>query len=182
MRRLPLVLILLLLHGCTGAVPPEIHGPRPESAAPPAPWLQPRLRAGELPEAFFSEWRRAEIRDSCAPLAPASLGAGEGATPRAANFSGGWGVAYDLPDLRSAFGIAGTGTTPSEPIYSGWPFRLEWSDGSSAGYGPEGGTGPNQLAYLRVQGQECLYNVWSRLGREHLEFLLSQLRFLDPGR
>lgn len=181
MRRLPLVL-LLLLNACAGAAPPESSGPQPENAAPPAPWQQPHLRAGEVPDVFLLQWRQAENRSSCAPLAPASLGAGQGATPRAAIFSGGWGVAYDLPNLRSAFGIAGTGATPSEPIYSDWPFHQEWSDGSSAGYGPEGGTGPNQLAYLRVQGQDCLYNVWSRLGREHLEYLLSQLRFLDLGR
>ncbi len=52
------------------------------------------------------------------------------------------------------------------------------ADGSSAGYGPEGGTGPSDLAYLRIQGQECLYNVWSRLGRAHLEHLLESLRFV----
>ena len=52
------------------------------------------------------------------------------------------------------------------------------ADGSTAGYGPEGGTGPAQLAYLRIAGQGCLYNVWSRLGRAHLEQLLGALRFV----
>ena len=32
------------------------------------------------------------------------------------------------------------------------------------------------LAYLRVEGQDCLYNIWSRLGREHLEELIHELR------
>jgi hypothetical protein len=69
----------------------------------------------------------------------------------------------------------------ADPSYSEWPHWLRWSDGSSAGYGPEGGTGPNQLAYLTIAGQQCLYNVWSRLGRTHLEQLLRTLRFVDTA-
>ena len=92
--------------------------------------------------------------------------------------AGGWAVAYDRPDLRGAFGIAGSGTTAEGATYA-WPDTLRWADGSSAGYGPEGGTGPNQLAYLRIAGQGCLYNVWSRLGRAHLERLLAELRFVE---
>lgn len=100
------------------------------------------------------------------------------AEPRVAHFAGGWGVAYDLPELRSAFGVAGAGVDPGPDTYDEWPHQREWSDGSRAGYGPEGGQGPNQLAYLRVRGQSCLYNVWSRLGRTHLEALLDDLRFV----
>jgi hypothetical protein len=88
-------------------------------------------------------------------------------------------VAYDQPRLRSAFGVAGTGSRATDPSYDAWPHRRAWADGSTAGYGPEGGTGPNQLAYLRIQGQDCLYNVWSRLGQAHLEQLLESLRFVD---
>lgn len=154
---------------------------RDPSAGPRAPWTGPRLKAGEVPAVYLAEWRKAENRAGCAPIAPAALGAGAGATPRAASFSGGWGVAYDLPGRRSAFGVAGTGALAADSSYSAWPFHLDWADGGTAGYGPEGGTGPNQLAYLRIPGQACLYNVWSRLGREHLELLLSQLRFIDPG-
>ncbi|HEV2149721.1 MAG TPA: hypothetical protein VGR37_20140 [Longimicrobiaceae bacterium] len=131
-----------------------------------------------MPGVYVAEWRRAENRATCALIAPASLGPHGAARPRAANFGGGWGVAYDLPDLRSAFGVAGAGVSASGPSYSGWPHRREWSDGSTAGYGPEGGTGPRQLAYLRIPGQDCLYNVWSHLGREHLEQLLAELRFV----
>lgn len=147
------------------------------STSPPAPWSAAPI--SNVPEIYRTEWRRAENRDHCALLAFASLGEGEGATPRRANFSGGWAVAYDMKSVRSAFGIAGTGSKASDPAYSEWPHKRSWSDGSSAGYGPEGGTGPNQLAYLRVAGQDCLYNVWSRLGREHLESLLDQLRRVE---
>ena len=86
--------------------------------------------------------------------------------------------AWDVPGLRSAFGVAGTGVEPGPGTYDDWPHRVRWRDGSEAGYGPEGGTGPNQLAYLRVPGQRCLYNVWSALGRSHLEALLERLRFV----
>jgi hypothetical protein len=153
--------------------------PRPvPPAMSPAPWAGARLAADAVPAVFLAEWRKAENRATCAPIAPASLGEGAGASPRAATFSGGWAVAYDRPGLRSAFGVAGTGSRAADPAYDAWPHRRAWADGSGAGYGPEGGTGPNQLAYLRIQGQDCLYNVWSRLGRAHLEHLLDNLRFV----
>ncbi|HEX2211807.1 MAG TPA: hypothetical protein VHG93_29235 [Longimicrobium sp.] len=162
------------------AAPPSQTQPAPPPPSlRPAPWSGERLAAGAVPGVFAAEWRRAENRATCALVAPASLGEGAGATPRAATFSGGWAVAYDRPGLRSAFGVAGTGSRASDPSYDEWPHRRAWADGSSAGYGPEGGTGPNQLAYLRVQGQDCLYNVWSNLGRAHLEHLLENLRFVD---
>jgi len=128
---------------------------------------------------YRTEWQKAPNRATCALIAPRSLGEGAGAVPRRANFSGGWAVAYDRPGLRSAFGVAGTGSKASDPAYSDWPHARRWADGSSAEYGPEGGTGSNQLAYLRIAGQECLYNVWSRLGRAHLELLLEELRFVQ---
>lgn len=152
----------------------------PSPTTPPAPpWQQPGLDPDDVPAVFVEAWRQADNREQCAAIAPASLGSVNGATPRRATFGGGWGVAYDLPDLRSAFGVAGTGVRAADPSYSDWPHSRTWRDGSSAGYGPEGGTGPNQLAYLRITGQGCLYNVWSRLGREHLEQLLEQLRFVE---
>ena len=61
-------------------------------------------------------------------------------------------------------------------------FTSTWSDGSTAGYGPEAGTDPYELAYLRIAGQGCLYNVWSRLGQSHLVGLLSSIRFIDTRR
>lgn len=149
-----------------------------DEADSPAPWGQAALAAAQVPPVYLEQWRRAENRATCALIAPSSLGTGEGTAPRAATFSGGWAVAYDQPGLRSAFGVAGTGAPAAEPSYDEWPFSRRWADGSSAGYGPEGGSGPNQLAYLRIAGQGCLYNVWSRLGREHLEHLLAHLRFV----
>ena len=161
-------LLSLLLTACATA-------PLPRSA----PWRAAPLPRAIVPDVYLQQWEKAENRDTCAMIAPRAVGPeGEGATPRAANFSGGWAVAYDLPGVRSAFGIAGAGVKASDPSYDKWPYAYEWGDGSKVEYGPEGGQGPKQLAYVKIQGQECLYNVWSALGREHLELLLRELRFV----
>lgn len=169
--------------GSPSPAPPGVSPAPPPASAPalpPAPWAGAPLPQDRVAPHFLSEWRRAANREVCAPIAPAALGEGAGAVPRAATFSGGWAVAFDRAGVRSAFGVAGTGTSSApDPAEYRWPQRRSWADGSSAGYGPEGGTGPSELAYLRIAGQGCLYNVWSRLGREHLEFLLEQLRFVD---
>jgi hypothetical protein len=146
-----------------------------------APWREAPLSRTAVPAVYVTQWEKAENRATCALVAPRDLGEeGRGATPRAANFSGGWAVAYDLPNLRSAFGVAGAGLKADDPSYDKWPYVQQWDDGSRAEYGPEGGTGPNELAYVKIQGQQCLYNVWSRLGRSHLEHLLRELRFVTP--
>ena len=185
---------LLLAAACAGVrpVPPALPSaptppPAPTPVEPPArppPWAGAPLPAASVPAAYAAEWRKAANRATCAPIAPiapiapVSTEPYAAARPRAATFSGGWAVAYDLPDRRSAFGVAGAGVSAEGPSYSAWPHRIRWADGSTAEYGPEGGTGPNQLAYLRIPGQGCLYNVWSALGREHLEQLLAALRFV----
>jgi hypothetical protein len=173
-----LVLLAVSLAACSRTVSTGSPS-EPRVLLPPPPWSAPALRWNEVPAAYQAEWQKAANRRSCAAIAPRSLGEGTGARPRAATFSGGWAVAYDTPAIRSAFGVAGTGSKASDPAYSDWPFVRRWADGSSAEYGPEGGSGDNQLAYLRIVGQDCLYNVWSRLGREHLELLLDQLRFIQ---
>jgi hypothetical protein len=164
-----------LLAGCA----PQLEAAAPAAGAlPAAPWAGLPLRAAEVPSVHIGTWRAAENRVQCAPLAFAGLDPGSTGTARAATFSGGWGVAYDRPGLRSAYGVAGAGVLAADASYDNWPHRRSWADGSTAGYGPEGGSGPSQLAYLRIAGQGCLYNVWSRLGREHLERLLEAVRFV----
>ena len=166
----PLLAAVLLLSAACAATTPL---PRT------APWRYEPLSRTAVPSVYTEQWQKAENRDTCALIAPRSTGAaGAGATARPANFSGGWAVAYDLPDKRSAFGIAGAGVKASDPAYDKWPYAYDWGDGSKVEYGPEGGVGPNELAYLHIQGQDCLYNVWSALGREHLELLIRELRFV----
>ena len=163
----------------TTSAPMGGAGPAP---LPPAPWSAPALGSSSIPAVYLQVWRAADNRATCALLAPERLDPvlQQAATVRAATFSGGWGVAYDLPQTRSAFGVAGTGARAWDAnVYDGWPERRILSDSSRVGYGPEGGTGPNWLAYVRIPGQECLYNVWSRRGQAHLEELLGQLRFVE---
>jgi hypothetical protein len=170
-----LALIAVVISACATSQPsdpPATNQPRL------APWSAARLSHNTVSAVYHTEWSKAANRGTCALVAFANTGAGSGATARAATFSGGWAVAYDQAELRSAFGIAGSGSNASDQTYE-WPQRIEWSDGSHATYGPEGGTGPNELAYLRISGQGCLYNVWSRLGRAHLEQLLNNIRYVD---
>ena len=175
----PIALAIVLMATSCSSQPDTIGTPVPDPTPAPAPWQGNAVSAAAVPAVYLSEWQRAANRTTCAPVAFARLGAGAGATPRAATFSGGWAVAYDMEGQRSAFGIAGAGVEATSPSYNEWPYHRRWADGSTAGYGPEGGTGPNQLAYLRIAGQGCLYNVWSRLGREHLEYLLGEIRFIE---
>jgi hypothetical protein len=178
-----LQLLILVLSGAlacrSAAVPPATPSPPDERAT--APWSKAPLAPRDVPPVYVTVWRAAENRQHCALLAPARLSpdVASQARPRSATFSGGWAVAYDLPGERSAFGVAGTGASAwTGDVYDEWPERRVFADGSRVGYGPEGGTGPNWLAYVRIPGQDCLYNVWTRHGQGHLEQLLAELRFV----
>ncbi|MES2903364.1 MAG: hypothetical protein V4696_04185 [Pseudomonadota bacterium] len=150
-----------------------------------------------------AEWSKASNRTACSPLGLRS-DAKAGGTARAAIFSGGWAVAFDQPDRRSAYGFAGAGALPDDKLdftllvdrlAREWPYVRRWDagdnlpSGSAAGYGLEGfqdypagssGFGRRSVAYLRIPGQSCLYNIWSRLGRDHLELMLGELALLRP--
>ncbi|MFM6932511.1 MAG: hypothetical protein ACKOUT_09745 [Novosphingobium sp.] len=172
--------------------PPEHVGPEP-SATPTVP--DPAAVALTL-----HEWRLSQSPKLCGPLAFKQTG-DTSARVRRAEFSGGWGVAYDTPTTRSAYGVAGPGVIGTDRfgparqrarLARQWPLFRELDQfpaPSFAGYGVEGasaypkdnldGRGLNSVAYLRVRGQTCTYNVWSRLGRAHLEFLLENLVLID---
>jgi len=156
-----------------------------------------QLLAAEL---VREEWAKAENREICAPVAFLS-DAGARGTARRAEFSAGWAVAFDTPAQRSAYGVAGPGPVPAdmakaaqqaERLGAQWPYFTTLPNlptPAFAGYGVEGaedypsdnpgGRGLNSLAYVRVGGQKCTYNVWSRLGRAHLEALMVSLRILN---
>ena len=168
------------------------------------PWASAApLSAADVP-VLAAEWEQAENRASCASLAPS--GGVAGATPRGANFSGGWAVAWDAPNGpgmaadgtfcedcgRSAVGVAGAGVSAVESDVRAFPNVIEWDDGSLAGYGIEGsiagavddaattgGDSATQLAFLSVMGQDCLYNVWSRRSEAELLDVIGRLRFVE---
>ena len=199
LRALVLVGALLALAACERSGTDDPAPVTPQTAAavddtaafasPPPPSAAPSRSSPAKPPlvaeaVVLGEWGKADNRASCAP--------------RPADFGGGWGVAFDLPNLRSAYGIAGPGpvaadSAPAEAqsdrLREQWPHFRELTalpQPAFAGYGIEGavaypadnpaGRGVNSLAYLRVGGQQCTYNVWSRLGRSHLETLLDALR------
>lgn len=180
------------------AIPaPTAPAPEPQPVPPPRPTASPLPPAERL---ILSQWRKAENRADCAPLHFRDTAGAKG-TPRPARFSGGWAVAWDQPGRRSAFGIAGVALLPDDDtpaeehrarLTQQWPIMRSLErlpQPAFAGYGLEGaapypagnpeGYGLNSLAYVRVGGQACTYNVWSRLGRAHLEALLENLAPLE---
>jgi hypothetical protein len=184
----------------TPAVPAPDTTPAVADAAP-APNPSP-ARAFVAADLVRQQWAKARNRERCAPVAFTDVGGAQG-TARAATFGGGWAVAFDLPGTRSAYGVAGPGLLAADggPPYEQtrrltrqWPYFMELEQlerPSFAGYGLEGarpyrdenasGEGENSLAYVRIHRQQCTYNVWSRLGRAHLETLLRGLQML-PAR
>ena len=187
----------------TIAAPPTTASASTTASLQPAPWASaPPLAAADVP-VLATEWEAAENRETCAALAPS--GGIAGATPRSANFSGGWAVAWDAPSGpgmsadgmfcencgRSAVGVAGAGVAAVAGDVLAFPNVIEWDDGSLAGYGVEGaiagavddaatnsGDSATQLAFLSVAGQNCLYNVWSRRSETELLDVIGRLRFV----
>lgn len=178
----------------------------PQPSTPPADHVDPATAMLAIvpdPAAValtLHEWRLSKNPKRCGPLAFKRTG-DQSARVRRADFSGGWGVAYDTPTIRSAYGVAGPGVIGTDRfgpaqqrarLARQWPLLSELEQfprPSFAGYGVEGasaypkdnpdGRGLNSVAYVRVRGQTCTYNVWSRLGRAHLEFLLENIVLID---
>ncbi|WP_420145412.1 hypothetical protein [Sphingobium sp.] len=158
--------------------------------------IPPKAMIGE--DVARAQWDMAENRAQCAPLALLYDGGMKGKARRA-EFGGGWAVAFDLPDLRSAYGFAGPGIIGMDGeadaaqrarLKKQWPHMRDLPAlRGFAGYGLVGaepypaadpqGKGQESLAYMRVAGQRCTYNVWSRVSRRHLETLLDNLRLQD---
>jgi|GEM_PF-2037109 len=162
---------------------------------PAAPWTSAPLAARDAPRSILTAWRQAENREWCAPMAPGSMGAASGARGRASRVAGGWVVEFDrsgLPGVdrqgnecdtcgRSVFGIAGTSMAPEELLGDG-ETPPTFSDGSHAIIEVSDGDGESVAsATFTVAGQGCVYEVWSFLGPEHLEELVSSLRFVESG-
>ncbi|MDH3250129.1 MAG: hypothetical protein OEQ47_14270, partial [Acidimicrobiia bacterium] len=144
-----------------------------------APWDRGLLSIEDVPSALTTEWRRAENQLWCSAIYPTDIGVGD-ADLRRAEFSGGWALAWDLPELRSAFGVAGVGSPAWEGIGIRMPNTISYGE-QVVGYGGEGfdDAAEQRMAEFSIPGQLCGYQVWSKLGDEHLVELVDSLRLVD---
>lgn len=146
-------------------------------------WQLEPIPNSEVDPVYRREWAKSSSKDTCPIIAlPTDSHANLKAhKARRANFTGGWGVAYDHPKLRSAYGVAHSGI--SEPLegWSIWDAYHVYDDGTELTYGREGGD-PNGkwLAYLTLGDSHCFYNIWSQYDQHHLERMLSSLRLVEP--
>jgi hypothetical protein len=163
-------------------------------ALPDAPWQRERVARGAVPQELVAAWQRSENRDWCAPVAPRTL---DGSSARTADYEGGWAIEFDregLPGVarngqacdncgRGAFGVAGTAVRvddedPTEAeeraFRDGSRVRLETSFDEESAESPTA-----NVATIKIAGQDCVYQVWSFVGEEHLEELIQTLRFVN---
>ena len=162
--------------------PQSVPGFIPPSAIPES-WRLAPITASETDSVYKTEWKKSEIGRKCPLLALPSTANSHliDRSVRRANFSGGWGVAYDLPTSRSAYGVALSGVSDPSGRNSIWNDYYVYQDGTELTYGREGGD-PNGkwLAYLTLGDNHCFYNIWSKEGKSHLEQIISELRVVKP--
>lgn len=167
----------------------------PAAELPDAPWNAEAVAAQSVPRELITAWNTAENRDWCAPLAVRDV---SGARARRARYNGGWAVEFDkrgLPGItpggractrcgRGAFGIAGTGlmTDEEDPteaeehvMRDGSRVRIEVGEDEEGQPSDAHGV----VATIKINGQGCVYQVWSFGGDEHLQELLRDLRFVE---
>lgn len=163
------------------------------ASLPTSPWSNERIASNAAPSQLVQAWRHADNRSWCAPIAPGSDAALMGAHARRSSFEGGWAVEFDkqgVPGIgrdgntcatcgRGAFGIAGTSMNADSIDEEA--VTPAWNDGSRAEYQAtdEDPAKAGAVATITVPGQDCVYQVWSFLGQEHLNSLVGSLRFVD---
>lgn len=149
---------------------------------PKAPWNNPAIHNSETDATYRQEWAKSESKSLCPILALPKQAAAHLThhSVRRANFSSGWGVAYDLPNVRSAYGVANASTADPKDAFNNWPYNIVYKDGSLVGYGHEGGDpSAKWLAYIFIPQNSCFYNVWSAQSKTHLEQIISELRIVQ---
>jgi hypothetical protein len=138
------------------------------------PWRSAKL--ANAPKAWLDAWGRAKNRRTCALLAPADAGANmAGASATADRVAGdaGWDVYLRRgPYLVEILGLFDATDGPEEAR----EFEKTWPDGSVARYGDDQG---GYEAVLVIPGQRCGYRIYDSQGKEHLEFVLDHLRFVQ---
>lgn len=168
----------------------------PLDGLPIAPWSAAPLGRADVPGALLSAWADADNRASCAPIAPASMGAAHDADARVSSIvEGGWAVEFDrrgMPGMREdgascarcgrgVFGVAGTSMSPDEVDGEGEIGRAidSFADGSRVAIDAPADGESVAAATITLRDQGCVYQVWSFLGEDHLLELVGGLRRVD---
>lgn len=172
-------------NGASGTEPAVTYPRNPPQlpiALPVASWTKPAINSNQTDAVYRQEWLKADSKNLCPILGlpKDSLAHLSGHTARRANFSGGWGVAYDLPKARSAYGVANAGTVNPNELFNGWDYNVVHEDGSRVTYGREGNSPTGKwLAYIVIPKNNCFYNVWSAQSKTHLEQIIADLRLVQ---
>jgi hypothetical protein len=165
---------------------------RPNGAPP---WSASKLVPGGRQvflQVAMEEWNQAANKSAARLVLPADLALSPIAIPRRSNVPGGWGVEWDdsgrpgvLPNGtfcetcgRAVAGVVALGANADKPAVLRSPITVQWNDGSAAGY--SGSRTDNRfVATLFVTGQGHAYQVWSYVSQRHLEYVISQLRYVE---
>ena len=165
----------------------------------PPPWSGGVITAGAAREVGIADWRQSSPGPQDRLILPADVGLSPQARVRRAEFGDGqWAVAWDDPGKPGVFptggycGDCGRGTVGIASQAGGVDptrntrFQLDWNDGTKLGYGPLAAVRDDLSevpdgqwrALISVPGHSSGYVLWSYNGREHLEHLIGQLRFV----
>lgn len=140
------------------------------------PWRSAKLARAAAPAPWLEAWGRAKNRRTCALLVPSDPGpnmAGAGATFDPVNGDQGWDVYLRRgPYVIEILGLFNASDSPGKA----GDFEKKWPDGSVARYGEDQGAFE---AVLVLPDQSCGYRIYDSQGKEHLEFVLDHLRFVQ---
>jgi hypothetical protein len=163
-------------------------------AGGPPPWIGPPIGSGNERVFAIKEWISSNNSSSVRLVLPAATSLSGQSTIRSADFGGDWALAWDDPGQpgslangadcsdcgRSVMGVASGSVGVSDATRG--PIVVQWNDGSAVSYGASFSPDPastRYTAFLYIAGQASGYQIWSSIGQEHLEYLISELRFVQ---
>jgi hypothetical protein len=164
------------------------------SGLPASPWSEAPLASNEAPAAVMSAWEHADNRAACAPIAPRELGdAGRSARARVGDFDGGWSVEFDQrgqPGIarngeicercgRGVFGIAATNLSPSDLVAEDSTAEAPQPSFADGSHVTVEQSAENEPVAATIAIGDCVYQVWSFLGEDHVRELVGSLRVVD---
>lgn len=140
----------------------------------------------------MEEWNQAPNKETARLVMPADLALSPVNVPRRSPVTGGWGVEWDDPGKpgvlpngtfcdtcgRAVAGVLALGTAADRAAVLRSPLTVQWNDGSAVGYSTRA-ENRRFVANLFVTGQGSAYQVWSYRSQRHLEYVISQLRFVE---